>query len=96
MEDKIKFQAAATYGYTQSCQIKMTLFHKFGNNRIKQLKMSPDAYVQMAVQLAYFKDQNEFALTYESGLTRLFKFGRTETIRFVVKLMGSFHSHPWF
>ena len=74
----------------------MTLFHKFGNNRIKQLKMSPDAYVQMAVQLSYFKDQNEFALTYESGLTRLFKFGRTETIRFVVKLMGSFNPHPWF
>ena len=26
--------------------------------------MSPDAYIQMALQLAYYRDANEFALTY--------------------------------
>ena len=57
------------------------MFEKFGNARIKELKISPDAYFQLAIQLAYFKDQKEFALTYESGLTRLYKLGRTETIR---------------
>ena len=81
MEEEIKCQAAITYSYTQSVQLKLALFDGFGNSRIKQLKMSPDAFVQMGIQLAYYKDQDEFALTYESGLSRLFKFGRTETIR---------------
>ncbi len=35
----------------------------------------------MALQLAYFRDQGELALTYESAAVRLFNEGRTETIR---------------
>ena len=42
---------------------------------------SPDAFIQMAMQLAYFKDQGRFDLTYESSMTRLFREGRTETVR---------------
>ena len=49
----------------------------------KVAKMSPDAWVQMAMQLAYFRDQNRFDQTYESSMTRLFLEGRTETIRTV-------------
>jgi len=37
----------------------------------------------MALQLAYFRDQGELALTYESAAVRLFNEGRTETIRCV-------------
>ncbi|KAI6650849.1 Carnitine O-palmitoyltransferase 1, liver isoform-like [Oopsacas minuta] len=80
-EERIITQAALTLGYTKSVQIKYSVFDRFGSFRMKELKMSPDAYVQLAIQLAYFKDQKEFALTYESGLTRLFKLGRTEAIR---------------
>merc|ERR1712146_236972 len=35
----------------------------------------------MALQLAYFRDQGHHTQTYESGMARLYKEGRTETIR---------------
>ena len=39
------------------------------------------AYVQMAMQLAYYRLYQRFVLTYESATTRLYYKGRTETIR---------------
>lgn len=44
-------------------------------------KFSPDAYIQMVLQVAWYKMRREFAATYETGLTRSFENGRTETIR---------------
>lgn len=44
-------------------------------------KLSPDAYVQMALQLAWYETLGSFTPTYETALTRLFQNGRTETIR---------------
>ena len=44
-------------------------------------RLSPDGYVQMALQLAWFKMRGTFTATYETVLTRLFDRGRTETIR---------------
>jgi len=43
--------------------------------------VSPDGYVQMAMQIAYKRDAGKFGLTYESSMTRLFRLGRTETVR---------------
>eukprot|EP00128_Syssomonas_multiformis_P006040 Colp12_sorted_trinity150504_noHs@9833 len=53
----------------------------YGKGFMKKCRVSPDAYIQMAMQLAYFKQNKRFALTYESSMTRLFKDGRTETVR---------------
>ena len=59
-------------------------FTDFGKKQIgKKVKASPDAFIQMALQLAYYRDQGHFDLTYESSMTRLFRDGRTETIRSV-------------
>ena len=44
----------------------------YGKGFIKKQKCGPDAWIQMALQLAYFRDQGGFALTYESASTRLF------------------------
>ncbi|GMR34736.1 hypothetical protein PMAYCL1PPCAC_04931, partial [Pristionchus mayeri] len=48
---------------------------------MKKLKCSPDAFIQMSLQLAWFRNQNKFSLTYEASMTRLFREGRTETVR---------------
>lgn len=56
-------------------------FKKFGKDEIKKWKTSPDAICQMALQLANFKTRAKFSMTYEAGLARIFKDGRTETIR---------------
>lgn len=56
-------------------------FQGYGKGAIKKFKCSPDAWVQMVIQLAYFKLFGECAPTYESAQTRKFRWGRTETIR---------------
>ncbi|CAH1790020.1 unnamed protein product [Owenia fusiformis] len=53
----------------------------YGKGFIKKCKVSPDAFVQMALQLAYYKDSGKFVLVYESSMTRLYLLGRTETVR---------------
>ena len=44
-------------------------------------KVSSDAFVQLAMQLAWYRATGSFTATYETALTRLFHHGRTETIR---------------
>nr|XP_057905457.1 carnitine O-palmitoyltransferase 1, liver isoform isoform X2 [Doryrhamphus excisus] len=56
-------------------------FRDFGKGRIKKLRVSPDAFIQIALQLAYYRDRGGFSLTYEASMTRLFREGRTETVR---------------
>ncbi|XP_057185199.1 carnitine O-palmitoyltransferase 1, liver isoform isoform X2 [Triplophysa rosa] len=56
-------------------------FNNFGKGLIKKCKTSPDAFIQIALQLAHFRDKGKFCLTYEASMTRLFREGRTETVR---------------
>ncbi|KAG7324356.1 hypothetical protein KOW79_012372 [Hemibagrus wyckioides] len=56
-------------------------FNNFGKGLIKKCKTSPDAFIQIALQLAHFRDKKKFCLTYEASMTRLFREGRTETVR---------------
>ncbi|XP_073652249.1 palmitoyl thioesterase CPT1C isoform X4 [Tursiops truncatus] len=56
-------------------------FSHFGKSFIKRWHLSSDSFIQMALQLAYFRDRGQFCLTYESTMTRLFLEGRTETVR---------------
>uniref|UniRef100_A0A0K8RX30 carnitine O-palmitoyltransferase n=1 Tax=Crotalus horridus TaxID=35024 RepID=A0A0K8RX30_CROHD len=57
------------------------LFDAFGKGLMKKTKTSPDAFVQLALQLAHYRDMGKFCLTYEASMTRLFREGRTETVR---------------
>ncbi|XP_078534067.1 carnitine O-palmitoyltransferase 1, muscle isoform isoform X1 [Lissotriton helveticus] len=57
------------------------LFKDFGKGLIKCCRTSPDAFLQIALQLAHFRDKGKFCLTYEASMTRLFREGRTETVR---------------
>ncbi|KAJ1964378.1 Carnitine O-acetyltransferase mitochondrial [Dipsacomyces acuminosporus] len=58
-------------------------FHAFGKEQIKKMKVSPDAFVQMAMQLAYYRQFGQVPPTYESASTKSFARGRTETSRSV-------------
>ena len=55
----------------------------YGKEAIKSLGMSPDAFVQQAIQLASFRTFGCFRGTYESTQTRSFLHGRTEVTRSV-------------
>ncbi|XP_014858368.1 PREDICTED: carnitine O-palmitoyltransferase 1, liver isoform-like isoform X1 [Poecilia mexicana] len=56
-------------------------FNDFGKGLIKKCRTSPDAFIQIALQLAHFRNKGKFCLTYEASMTRLFREGRTETVR---------------
>ncbi|CAO2584083.1 Carnitine O-palmitoyltransferase 1, liver isoform [Lemmus lemmus] len=56
-------------------------FDTFGKGLIKKCRTSPDAFIQLALQLAHYRDMGKFCLTYEASMTRLFREGRTETVR---------------
>ncbi|XP_077993056.1 carnitine O-palmitoyltransferase 1, muscle isoform-like isoform X2 [Glandiceps talaboti] len=62
----------------------------YGKGFVKKCKVSPDAYIQLALQLAYYRDSGHFALTYESSMTRLFLHGRTETVRSLTNEAAAF------
>jgi carnitine O-acetyltransferase len=56
-------------------------YDAYGKNLIKQFKTSPDAWVQLVKQLAFYKFKGRPAVTYESAQTRKYQRGRTEVIR---------------
>uniref|UniRef100_A0A7S4NT03 Choline/carnitine acyltransferase domain-containing protein n=1 Tax=Paramoeba aestuarina TaxID=180227 RepID=A0A7S4NT03_9EUKA len=57
------------------------IFDTFGGSAIKKMKCSPDAFCQMAIQLAFYRIFQHLPAHYESASTRGFLHGRTETIR---------------
>jgi len=61
--------------------LRLLVHSAFGKGLIKKCRISPDAFIQMALQLAYYRDAGRFRLTYEASMTRLFREGRTETVR---------------
>ncbi|RPA94175.1 hypothetical protein L873DRAFT_1814903 [Choiromyces venosus 120613-1] len=64
-------------------ELKVLAYLGYGKGLIKKFKCSPDAYVQMVIQLAYYKMYGKNRPTYESAATRKFQEGRTETCRTV-------------
>jgi len=58
-----------------------TYFMEYGAQLVKKLKLSPDGYVQAALQVAAIQYFGSPVLTYESASLRSFRGGRTETIR---------------
>uniref|UniRef100_A0A8D0CQ75 Peroxisomal carnitine O-octanoyltransferase n=1 Tax=Sander lucioperca TaxID=283035 RepID=A0A8D0CQ75_SANLU len=62
-------------------QIVCYAFTAFGKAAIKQKKLHPDTFVQLAMQLAYQKMYKRPGSCYETAMTRKFYHGRTETMR---------------
>jgi carnitine O-acetyltransferase len=58
-------------------------FQDFGKQTVVGHGLSPDGFVQMAFQLAYYTLTGETASTYESISTKRFLHGRTEAMRCV-------------
>lgn len=61
--------------------LRILVHQEYGKGFMKKCRLSPDAFIQMALQLAYYRDAGRFSLTYEASMTRLFREGRTETVR---------------
>ena len=61
--------------------LQLVEYTGFGKDTLKSARLGPDSFVQMALQLTFWRDQGRVCSTYETGTTRKFVHGRTETIR---------------
>lgn len=83
----------AKQDYVNFCKahdIEVQSFQAYGSDFIKKAGFSPDAYVQMAIQLATYRLWGKQAGTYEATQTRTFLHGRTETTRAVSPASAAF------
>ncbi|KAL7322497.1 carnitine O-acetyltransferase yat1 [Mucor circinelloides] len=71
-------------------EVKVLEFNKYGKYFITDMKMSPDAFVQMAFQAAYYGLYGKSECTYEPAMTKTFLHGRTEAIRSVSEASVNF------
>ncbi|KAI7865414.1 acyltransferase ChoActase/COT/CPT [Spinellus fusiger] len=74
-------QIAADVVATNS-DVGVLIFDDFGSSWVKNnARVLPDAFYQMAIQLAYYRSHDKQTAVYESASTRKYLHGRTETIR---------------
>jgi carnitine O-acetyltransferase len=65
---------------THNTQTRIMNFTQFGKNKIKSFKMSPDAFLQVALQLAEYKAYGKCTSAYEAIMTRGFVQGRIDVL----------------
>jgi carnitine O-acetyltransferase len=75
--------ARADFAAYAAATATSTLSIDFDAERAKALKCSPDAFAQLAFQLAHQRAKGHLGATYESIATRAFRHGRTEAMRVV-------------
>jgi carnitine O-acetyltransferase len=77
-------RAEATFSeMSASKEFEVLMFYGYGADKIKTFGCSPDAFAQLALQLAYRKTFGHCRGTYESTQTRTYMHGRTEVTRSV-------------
>ncbi|HET6856009.1 MAG TPA: choline/carnitine O-acyltransferase [Streptomyces sp.] len=80
---QIRSAAEEFAAYGEATATATVSFEDFGANAVKALGVSPDAFVQLAYQLAHQRAKGHLGATYESIATRQYRNGRTEAMRVV-------------
>jgi carnitine O-acetyltransferase len=70
-------------------------FETYGKNFMTSMGFSPDAFVQMAFQAAYYGMYGRIESTYEPAMTKMYFHGRTEAIRPVTQESVEFLQTFW-
>ncbi|XP_059489582.1 choline O-acetyltransferase isoform X2 [Neocloeon triangulifer] len=81
LHQHIQNAASNVNSLLQDLDLYIYRFLGYGKDSIKLCKVSPDAYIQLALQLAYFRLNQKLTATYESAGTRRFRMGRVDCIR---------------
>jgi carnitine O-acetyltransferase len=79
--DKIFYAETALGDEIVASDTVVLEFQHFGKSLIVANSMSPDAFVQMSMMLAYYRLYGKIVCTYEPVLTKVFYHGRTEAQR---------------
>ncbi|KAL8593546.1 hypothetical protein ACOMHN_058104 [Nucella lapillus] len=65
----------------RNIDITAETFGKFGGAFLKSQGVSPDVFVQLALQFAYYRLHGRMAMSYESASLRRFQGGRMDNVR---------------
>lgn len=68
-------------GLSSDLDFQVFRYDNYGKNFIKSCKVSPDSYIQLALQLTYYKLNGKLTATYESASLTRFLHGRVDCIR---------------
>lgn len=81
LEESIQVAAHNIDKLAKDLDMNYLHFSDYGKNFIKTQKFSPDSYIQMAIQYAFYRLHKTPGAHYESAQTRMYVHGRTECIR---------------
>ncbi|MBO0767082.1 MAG: choline/carnitine O-acyltransferase [Solirubrobacterales bacterium] len=76
--------------YSADTATRLLRVKDFTSENSKALGVSPDAFVQIAFQLAHVRAKGRIGATYESIATRGYKHGRTEAMRVITPELAHF------
>ncbi|KAL8912635.1 MAG: hypothetical protein Q9171_002360 [Xanthocarpia ochracea] len=79
----LRFAETRLADLIQQNEFEILEFAGYGKNFITSMSFSPDAFVQMAFQAAYYGLYGRIENTYEPAMTKIFLHGRTDSIRSV-------------
>ena len=88
--DKIYFAETAMGDEIVASDTFVLEFNVFGKNMIVHNKLSPDSFVQLSMQLAYYRLYGKIVSQYEPVLMKSFYHGRTEAMRAATDLASNF------
>lgn len=91
----LRFAESHLADLLQQHEVEVLDFTGYGKNFITSMGFSPDAFVQMAFQAAYYGLYGRVENTYEPAMTKMFLHGRTEAIRPVTRESVEFVKTFW-
>ena len=77
----LRFAETRLADLIQQNEFETLEFQAYGKNFMTSMGFSPDAFVQMAYQAAYYGLYGRIECVYEPAMTKIFYHGRTEAIR---------------
>lgn len=91
----LRFAETRLADLIQQNEFQTLEFGHYGKNFMTSAGFSPDAFVQMAFQAAYYGLYGRVENTYEPAMTKVFLHGRTEAIRVVSQESADFVRTFW-
>ncbi|KAI9845274.1 MAG: hypothetical protein M1838_001821 [Thelocarpon superellum] len=91
----LRFAETRLADLIQQNEFQTLEFSAYGKTFMTSMGFSPDAYVQMAFQAAYYGLYGRVECTYEPAMTKIYLHGRTEAIRSVTSEAAAFVRTFW-
>lgn len=91
----LRFAETRLADLIQQNEFEMLEFAGYGKNFVTSMGFSPDAFVQMAFQAAYYGLYGRVENVYEPAMTKVFLHGRTEAVRAVTPESVEFVKTFW-